>query len=247
MSKIMMQGGLPLKGEFTASGNKNAAMPIIIASLLIKGTSRIENVPNTIDVMRVIKQAQGLGCNAVYEDNKLEISLNKLLETRFGNPIVLPPQLNLLFVGSLIHLSQKVIIEGLDVKKERVDTHFDVLRLFDVAIETYDEYVEFSTHSKLRGKEILLGESSVTGTELAIILAVLAEGETRIYNAACEPHIQDLIEFLNSAGAAIDGGGTNLLRITGVKSLGATEFVISEDHVEIGSLIGMVAMTKGED
>lgn len=246
MSRVIIQGGFPLKGEFEASGNKNAAMPIIIASLLVEGISQLENVPNTTDVIRVINQLQALGCDIAYEKSRLEISLDKLQGTRFGNPVILPPQLNLLFVGALIQLSQKVILEALDIKKERVGTHFDILQSFGINIETYDDRVEFSIQSKLKGKEILLGESSVTGTELAILLAVLADGETQIYNAACEPHVQNLIEFLNNAGAKINGIGTNLLKITGVKRLGRNKFVISEDHIEIGSLIGMVAMTRGE-
>lgn len=245
MSRIIIKGGCPLKGTFTASGNKNAAIPIIAASLMIEGQSTIRNVPNTVDVLRIIEQAVLLGCNVSFNSNDLEISLPSLMKTRFGEPVMLPPQINLLLVASALQRTNKITIENLDISKERINTHIEVLRAFDIDIEESNNIVEFSKSTMLIGKNILLSESSVTATELAILLAVLAEGESRIYNAACEPHVQDFIDFLNNAGAKITGGGSNLLVIHGVHKLSDTIFAVSEDYIEIGSIIGMAAMTRG--
>jgi len=246
MSRITIQGGSPLKGKYTASGNKNAAMPIIIASLLVEGQSHIKNVPTTIDILRTIEQVEQLGCNVSFKNNNLEISLPKLNKTRFGKPVILPPQVNLMLVASILRYAQKVIVDSLDISKERVDTHIQVLRTFEINIDENKDCVEFSRQSNIKGKNILLSEASVTATELAILLAVTAEGESQIYNAACEPHVQDLVEYLNAAGAKINGGGSNFIVVHGVQKLRGIAYDVSEDHIEIGSVIGMVAMTRGE-
>jgi UDP-N-acetylglucosamine 1-carboxyvinyltransferase len=246
MSRIVIQGGYPLKGSFTASGNKNAAIPIIAASLMIDGQSIVKNVPGTIDVLRIIEQMELLGCHVTYKNNILEFSLPVLKKTRFGKPVILPPQINLLLVASILQMEKKVTLDNIDMSKERIDTHVEVLRAFNILIEENQNFVEFSRPSVLEGKRILLSESSVTATELAILLAVKAEGKSHIYNAACEPHVQDFINYLNSCGAQISGGGSNLIVVDGVKKLSGNTFDISEDYIEIGSLIAMAAMTRGD-
>lgn len=245
MSRIVIQGGIPLQGEYVASGNKNAAIPVIIASLMIEGRSKLYNVPNTLDIFRVIEQIEQLGSQVSMKDNQVEVSIPKIAKMRFGNPEILAPQINLMIAASLLGLTEKIIIDNLDLTKERVDTHLQVLQAFEIKVQQEMNYVELSRESKITGKSVLLSEASVTATELALLLAVTADGDSRIYNAACEPHVQDLIEYLNRAGAKIEGSGTNLLLITGVKKLTGTEFTVSEDHIEIGSVIGMVAMTRG--
>lgn len=246
MSRIVIQGGHPLKGSFTASGNKNAAIPIIAASLMIDGQLILKNVPGTIDVLRIIEQMELLGCHVSYKNNILELSLPVLKKIRFGKPILLSPQINLLLVASILQMEKKVTLDNLDMSKERIDTHVEVLRAFNVLIKENQNFVEFSCPSVMEGKNILLSESSVTATELAILLAVKAEGESYIYNAACEPHVQDFINYLNSCGAQISGGGSNLISVHGVKKLKGTTFEVSEDYIEIGSLIAMAAMTRGD-
>jgi len=149
-------------------------------------------------------------------------------------------------VASILKHANKVTLDALDISKERVDTHIQVLRDFGVEIEANEDNVEFSRPTKSIGKNVLLSEASVTATELAILLAVLADGESRIYNAACEPHVQDFIDYLNSAGAKISGGGSNLVVVQGAQKLRGVAFDVSEDYIEIASIIAMTAMTRGE-
>ena len=246
MSRITIQGGIPLRGEYTASGNKNAAMPIIIASLLADGKSQIKNIPNTIDILRTIEQVEQLGCEISFKNNSLEIGLLKLNKIRFGKPILLPAQINLMIAASLLKHAQRITIDGLELGKENVNTHVQVLREFGISLLQGADSLELSRPSSLQGKDLLLDEASVTATELAILVAVMAEGVSRIYNAACEPHVQDLAAYLTIAGAKISGAGTNLILVEGSPTLQGCSFEISEDHIEIGSLIGMVAMTRGD-
>ena len=247
MHEYIIEGGFPIHGTITASGNKNAALPCIAATLLSAEPVILHNIPEIEDTSVMLNILQSFGVKIT---NIKKHSWK--IEAKTVNPECIPKELSkkirasILFAGPLLARCGKaqMLPPGGDViGRRRVDTHFLALEQLGARIEVNGSF-NF-TANKLVGTDIFLDETSVTATENAIMASVLAEGQTKITNAACEPHIQDLCDMLNSMGAKITGIGSNILYIDGVKELHGTEFTIGPDYMEIGSYIGLAAATKG--
>ena len=247
MHEYIIEGGFPIHGTITASGNKNAALPCIAATLLSAEPVILHNIPEIEDTSVMLNILQSFGVKIT---NIKKHSWK--IEAKTVNPECIPKELSkkirasILFAGPLLARCGKaqMLPPGGDViGRRRVDTHFLALEQLGARIEVNGSF-NF-TANKLVGTDIFLDETSVTATENAIMASVLAEGQTKITNAACEPHIQDLCDMLNSMGAKITGIGSNILYIDGVKELHGTEFTIGPDYMEICSFIGLAAATKG--
>jgi len=239
-------GGRPLTGTIRPAGNKNAALPILAATLLADGPCRIDNVPRIRDVETLLALLQHVGAKVQWlGENSVEI------DTSGAEPKPLDPQLckeiraSILLAGPMLARFGRVTLPppgGDVIGRRRVDTHFLALERLGAEITVGDAY---KFEGKLKSADIFLDEPSVTGTENALMAAVSAPGKTTLRNAASEPHVQDLARFLVGLGASIDGIGSNTLTIEGAKPLKAAPHTIGPDHIEIGSFIGLAAVTGG--
>jgi UDP-N-acetylglucosamine 1-carboxyvinyltransferase len=245
--KYIVEGSYPLKGSIKPNGNKNAALPIIAASLLTDEEVTLRNIPEIEDVSVMLEIVKQLGAHVTKEDKntyKIEGGVTKtLINPELGRKI----RTSILFAGPLLAKCGEVQLPppgGDVIGRRRLDTHFLALSELGSRIEVGASFK--LSANKLVGKELFLDEASVTGTENVLMAAVLAEGKTTILNAASEPHVQDLCNFLNSMGAKITGIGSNILNIEGVKKLHGTDFTIGADFMEVGSLIGLAAVTRSE-
>ncbi len=247
MHKYRIEGGIPIRGTIAASGNKNAALPCIAATLLSEEPVILRNIPKIEDtgVMLLILQALGASVEKIGEhDWKIDAALIRTSDI----PATLSKKIraSILFAGPLVARTGKAILPppgGDVIGRRRVDTHFLALQELGARISVDGPFT--FTANKLVGADIFLDETSVTATENAVMAAVLAEGHTIINNAASEPHVQDLCNMLVAMGAKISGIGSNILNIDGVKKLHGTDFAIGPDFMEIGSYIGLAAATKG--
>lgn len=248
MYKYHIEGGFPVKGRIRASGNKNAALPCIAACALAGAPVTLRNIPEIEDVLVMFDVLRYLGA-AVDRLGSNEWRVDPAGISRYDVPAEQAGKVraSILFVGPLLGRFGKVVLPppgGDTIGRRRIDTH--VLALEELGARmSVDGAIKF-TANRLAGTAIFLDEASVTGTENAVMAAVLAEGRTTLRNAASEPHVQDLCRMLVSMGARIEGIGSNVLTIDGVKELGGTEFAIGADYMEIGSLIGLAAVTRGE-
>ena len=248
MHKYIIEGGYPTKGRIKAAGNKNAALPCIAAAILSSTPLTLKNVPEIEDVKVMLEIFGELGGSVEkISANEYKFSVEKIKNTTIPSYLSSKIRASILFVGPLLASCKKAELglPGGDViGRRRLDTHFLVLSELGVRIEI-DDRLSFSTN-KLVGKDIFLDEASVTATENAIMAAVLADGITILNNVACEPHVQDLCLMLCKMGAKIEGIGSNLLKIEGVEKLEGTTFTLGSDYMEVGSLIGLAAVTKGD-
>ena len=247
--QFVIQGGHALAGTVTPTGNKNAALPILAATLLTDEEVVLENVPDILDVHAMLAILDDLGV-AVREEPDGALAF-RAAEVR--SP-VLDPELckriraSVLFAGPLLARAGAVTLPlpgGDFIGRRRIDTHLMAFRALGAAVDEADRAYGMS-HNGLAGAEIFLDEASVTATENVLMAAVLARGRTTILNAACEPHVQDLAEFLVVLGARIDGIGTNRLVIDGVERLHGGRFRIGPDYIEIASFIGLAAITGSD-
>lgn len=247
MNSYKIQGGFPLNGRIKASGNKNAALPCIAAVMLTDERVVLKNIPEIEDVRVMCLILEQIGVknkkigHGVYEfkvdDLKSEIPADLAKSIRAS----------ILFAGPILARTGEVILPppgGDVIGRRRLDTHFLAFTELGAQVICDGKYEVRS--NCLVGKDLFLDEASVTATENAIMVAVLTEGKTIIRNAASEPHVQDLCNMLNSMGAEITGIGSNILYITGKEKLHGTEFTIGSDFMEVGSLIGLAAVTHGD-
>lgn len=253
MGSFKIEGGQPLAGEIQPQGAKNEALQILCAVLLTAEPVLIHNIPEIIDVQKLIKLLQKLGVKVSSKGSNSylfqadAVDLDYLSSDVFkedgkglrGSIMLVGPMLARFGVGSIPRPG------GDKIGRRRLDTHFDGFIELGAEFE-YDRENYFYTvrAERLKGTNMLLDEASVTGTANIVMAAVLAEGTTTIYNAACEPYLQQLCLMLNRMGASISGIGSNLLNIEGVDSLQGTEHRILPDMIEIGSWIGLAAMTQ---
>jgi len=255
MESFVIEGGHPLKGSITPQGAKNEVLQILCAVLLTADPITIHNIPDIVDVNKLIKLLSNFGVKV----NQLgkgsiqfqsdAIDLNYLNSEQFkkdGKGL----RGSIMLVGPLLARFGKGSIPrpgGDKIGRRRLDTHFEgLIRLGAEFNYNKEDYFYSVEAKKLVGTDLLLDEASVTGTANIVMAAVLAEGHTSIYNAACEPYLQQLCSMLNRMGAKIKGIGSNLLHIEGVKSLTGTEHTVLPDMIEIGSWVGLAAMTKSE-
>lgn len=248
MYRYCIEGNIPLRGTIRASGNKNAALPCISAALLTDEPVRLRNVPEIEDVNIMLTILSSLGVQVKrFEKNTVELHTQDIKGYEVSQELTRKIRASVLVAGPLLARVGKVILPppgGDMIGRRRLDTHFLALAELGAKVEV-DRVFRLSV-DRLQGTEVFLDEASVTATENAVMAAVLAEGDTVIENAASEPHVQDLCTMLNSMGARIDGIGSNILRIRGVKKLHGTEFAIGSDYMEIGSFIGLSAVTRAE-
>jgi UDP-N-acetylglucosamine 1-carboxyvinyltransferase len=246
--RFLVQGGRPLKGTVRPAGNKNAALPILAATVLADGPVDLDNIPRIRDVETMLALLLDLGASAEWTGtNALRI------DTRGLKPKALDPALcakiraSILLAGPLLARFGSVTLPppgGDVIGRRRVDTHFLALEHLGASVMVGDRY-ELEAKS-LRGDDIFLDEPSVTGTENALMAAVMAKGRTTLRNAACEPHVQDLARALVAMGAEISGIGSNIYTIEGGRPLTGAAYTIGPDHIEIGSFIGLAAVTNGD-
>jgi len=249
MFKYEIEGGFPLKGTIRASGNKNAALPCIAAVLLTDEEVILRNVPDIEDVHVMVEILRDLGVSASQETDRTSwrFSAAALTHSEVRPEFAQKIRASILLAGPLLARTGSVILPppgGDVIGRRRLDTHFLALQGLGAHIETDGVFVIRA--NKLVGQELFLDETSVTATENAIMASVTAEGDTVIENAASEPHVQDLCTMLNAMGARISGIGSNILRIHGVERLHGAECTIGADYMEVGSFIGLAAVTRGE-
>ncbi|HMN10774.1 MAG TPA: UDP-N-acetylglucosamine 1-carboxyvinyltransferase [Bellilinea sp.] len=248
MEKFIIEGGHPLHGEVTPSGNKNAALPILAACLLTKEPVILNNVPLIQDVLSLRKLIESLGVKITELDShKWELKASKLDPKGMDPEIAKKIRASILLAGPLVGRGSDVTLPppgGDVIGRRRLDSHILALQKLGADF-TYDRNFNFKS-KKLKGADILLDEVSVTGTENAIMASVLAKGKTTLRNAASEPHVQELCHLLNGMGAKITNIGSNVLEITGVDELHGTEFTIGSDYLEVLSFVGAAVVTHGE-
>ena len=248
MDKYEIEGSYPLKGKIKASGNKNAALPCLAAALLTDEEVILENIPEIEDVSVMVRILKQLGSKVTWlGTNKYSIKTTDIKKAEIPAAEAKAIRASILFVGPLLARTGSVTFPppgGDVIGHRRLDTHF--LAFSELGARVSSDGVYKVTANKLVGVDLFLDEASVTATENAIMTAVLAEGQTVIQNAASEPHVQDLCNMLVSMGAKIEGIGSNILRIKGVSKLHGTQFRIGSDFMEVGSYIGLAAVTHSK-
>ena len=254
MESFVIEGGRPLKGTIAPQGAKNEALQVISATLLTSDKVRIKNVPDILDVKNLIQLLKDMGVRVVqngvndYTFQADALNLDYLQDDEFIRKCA-SLRGSVLLIGPLLARFGKAVIAepgGDKIGRRRLDTHFLGFKYLGATF-SHDEVrnvfnIEAPNTQHLTGTRMLLDEASVTGTANIIMAAVLAKGTTTIYNAACEPYIQQLCKMLNAMGARINGIASNLLTIEGVTTLGGTEHTILPDMIEVGSFIGLAAM-----
>lgn len=256
MAVFEVTGGKRLKGEIIPQGAKNEALQVISAVLLTSGKVVINNIPNIIDVNSLISLLKDLGVkveklsDSSYSFQADAIDLKVLASDAFQKKSA-SLRGSIMMVGPLLSRFGKAYIArpgGDKIGRRRLDTHFIGFEKLGAKFGYEEDTNLFHVHSDkgLKGTYMLLDEASVTGTANIVMAAVTAKGRTTIYNAACEPYLQQLCKMLNSMGAQITGIGSNLLHIDGVEGLGGCTHTILPDMIEIGSFIGLAAMTQSE-
>ena len=247
--RFLVRGGRPLRGSIRPAGNKNAALPILASTVLADGPMELDNIPRIRDVETMLALLADLGASIEWTGPNLV-----RVDARAVRPKPLDPQLcariraSILLAGPLLARFGTVTLPppgGDVIGRRRVDTHFLALEQLGASVTVGDRY-ELEAKKGLQGNDIFLDEPSVTGTENALMAAVAAKGRTVLRNAACEPHVQDLARALVAMGARIDGIGSNVYVIEGGLPLGGASYAIGPDHIEIGSFIGLAAVTNGE-
>lgn len=246
--RFVVNGGRQLAGTIRPAGNKNAALPVIAATLLADGPVALDNIPRIRDVETLLEIIADLGASVSWNGpNALTIDTRNVCPKPLDPVLCTRIRASILLAGPLLARFGEVILPppgGDVIGRRRVDTHFLALERLGASVSVGDRF-EISA-KRLVGAEIFLDEPSVTGTENALMAAVMAKGRTVIRNAACEPHVQDTARVLVAMGAQIEGIGSNTYTIEGTASLGGASYMIGADHIEIGSFIGLAAVTNGQ-
>lgn len=245
--KFLITGGQKLQGQIKVSGSKNAALPIIAASLLTDEPVELTNVPNIEDIATMEHILHFLGVETEFEDHTIKIHAKAVANLEIEHELVSKLRASILLLGPLLARNCEVRLAypgGCVIGKRPVDAHLMALEELGAEILEDSDVLHIKCN-KLIGKKFTMTEASVTATENAIMAAVLAKGDTVIRLAACEPHVQDLCNFLNSMGAKIDGIGTHKLKIKGVKKLKGTKYRITSDYLEAGTLVIAAVITGG--
>ncbi|MCF0190767.1 MAG: UDP-N-acetylglucosamine 1-carboxyvinyltransferase, partial [Marinilabiliaceae bacterium] len=255
MSTFKIEGGIPLCGEITPQGAKNEALQIICASLLTSEPVRINNIPNILDINNLLKLLGHLGVDVNRINANTVIITAKDVNLEYMQTEAFKKEASslrgsIMIMGPLLARYGKAYFPkpgGDKIGRRRLDTHFYGFQKLGARFNFDAGDVFYSVDApNLKGTYMLLDEASVTGTANILLAATMAKGETTIYNAACEPYVQQLCYLLAGMGAEITGIGSNLLHIKGVTSLHGTEHTILPDMIEVGSFIAMAAMTQGD-
>ncbi len=249
MSRFEIQGGRIISGTHRVSGNKNAALPMIAASLLSAEPVTLRNVPDIADVSSMLDAAKSFGAKVIRDlkDGTVVLSTPKVRTARIDSALAAKIRTSFLFAGPLLARVGRASLPppgGDQIGHRRLDTHFAGFRALGAKAVAGRKTLRFS--GELKGANILLDEASVTATENILMASVTARGRTVIYNAACEPHISDLAKMLNAMGAKVSGAGTNRIEVEGVDSLHGCDATVGCDYIEAGSYIVAAAVTGGE-
>ena len=248
MPSFVVEGGIPLSGSIRPTGNKNAALPCISAALLTEDPVTLENVPRIRDVETLLELMVSLGVSVEWiGDGTLRLQASQLNGTNPDPTLSARIRASILLAGPLLARVGRVTIPppgGDVIGRRRLDTHFLAFRGLGAEIRIDEDRIEI-TADALKGGDVFLDEPSVTATENAVLAAVGARGTTTLRNAAAEPHVQDMCSLLNEMGASISGIGTHVLHIEGVEALGGATLRLQSDHIEVGSFIGLAAVTGG--
>jgi UDP-N-acetylglucosamine 1-carboxyvinyltransferase len=245
---FVIEGGRPLYGRIQAAGNKNGALPILAASLLTSEPVVLHNVPRIADVETMIELLNDIGAEVDWAGpNEVHAHAAEIVKHELDEELCSRMRASFLLAGPLLARLGIVSVPppgGDVIGRRRLDPHIHAFAELGAQIDVGRRYE--MRGGALHGKSIFLDEASVMATENAVMVAVLTPGETVIGNAACEPHVQDLCRFLGSLGARIEGIESNVLRVEGVESLRGGEWEIGPDHIEVGSFIGLAAITGGD-
>jgi UDP-N-acetylglucosamine 1-carboxyvinyltransferase len=245
---FVIEGARPLNGRIRAAGNKNGALPILAACLLTEEEVVLHNLPRILDVQTMLELLVDLGVDVEWiGDNDVRIQAANVTKTELDEELCRRIRASVLLAGPLLARFGSAIVPppgGDVIGRRRVDTHIHAFQQLGADIQADRKFTMRAT--QLVGAEIFLDEASVTGTENAVMAASLAAGETILYNAACEPHVQDLCRFLVTLGGSIGGIGTNSIHVHGAERLHGGEYTIGPDHIEVASFIGLGAITEGE-
>ncbi len=250
MSRFVIKGGRPVSGVHRVPGNKNAALPMLAASLLTAEPVVLSNLPLIADVRTMIELLAELGAQVELDGERrtVRICARRVKSTHLSKALCGKVRSSILFAGPLLARCgcAKLYPPGGDViGRRRIDTHLDGFRRLGASVRTGGTYL-FKAAKRLEAQRILLDEASVTATENLVMAAALAKGTTLLYNAACEPHVQDLCRMINAMGGRIGGIGTNLLTIEGVEALHGTEQRVGPDYIDAGSYMAAALATGGE-
>jgi UDP-N-acetylglucosamine 1-carboxyvinyltransferase len=245
---FVIEGGRPLNGRVRAAGNKNGALPILAATLLASEPVTLGNVPRIRDVETMVELLEDLGADTEWIGaNEVRVDAANVSKTDVDVGLATRIRASFLVAGPLLARFGRATLPppgGDVIGRRRLDVHVHAFEQLGVDVKINRAF-EFRAEA-LRGRNVFLDEASVMGTENAIMAAALADGETVIGNAACEPHVQDLCRFLVSLGARIEGIESNVLRIEGVERLSGGEYAIAPEHIEVVSFIGLAAVTGGD-
>ena len=247
MSQFVIHGGKPLRGEITASGNKNAVLPMVAAALLTDEEVVLENVPQLLDVQCMLDILGYLGASVSVNGDQVSIRAERVTGSEIPYALCERVRSSFLFVAPLLHRTGQASLHppgGDQIGRRRLDAHYYGLR--GLGADADVEALEFRLSGRFQGAMLFFDEASVTATEHVMMAAVVADGETTLLNAASEPHVQDLARMLVSMGAHIEGLGTNTLTIQGVDSLHGARHEVVSDHIEAGSYLALAAATGGE-
>jgi len=247
--KFVVRGGTRLKGSIRPAGNKNAALPMLAATLLTDEDVFLENVPRIKDVLTLMDLLEALGAETEWVgDNEVRVRAADVGHRQLDAAAAARIRASILLAGPMLARTGGMNLPppgGDVIGRRRVDTHFLAFQKLGARFE-HDASGFRVASDGLRGADMFLDEPSVTGTENAAMAAALARGTTRIRNAAAEPHVQDLCHMLAGMGARIDGIGSGTLTIEGAERLRGGRFRVTSDHIEVGSFIGLAAVTRGE-
>ncbi|WP_026957955.1 UDP-N-acetylglucosamine 1-carboxyvinyltransferase [Aliagarivorans taiwanensis] len=248
MDKFKIQGGCRLDGEVVISGAKNAALPILFATLLNEEQTVLHNVPQLRDIGTTCKMLEFLGREVVVEGETITVKAGKATETKAPYELVKTMRASILALGPLVARYAKADVSlpgGCAIGARPVNLHIHGLELMQSDIVVEDGYVKARTDGRLKGAHIFMDMVSVTGTENLMMAAVLADGQTVIENAAREPEVVDLANFLNTLGADVQGAGSDTIVINGVENLHAGEYSVLPDRIETGTYLVAGAVTGG--
>jgi UDP-N-acetylglucosamine 1-carboxyvinyltransferase len=246
--RLNVDGPVVLKGDVYISGAKNASLPILAATILCESDVNLHNVPALRDVSTMLSLLQQLGAKCETNKNNVLVNANNVDSVEAPYDLVKTMRASILVLGPLLARYGYAVVSlpgGCAIGSRPVDVHLDGMRALGAEIKLKNGLVHASVPGKLKGAHFTMDKVSVTGTEIIMMAACLAEGTTTLYNSACEPEVVDLAEFLNKCGAKIKGAGTSTIQIEGVQELSGCEHTIMFDRIEAGTYLTAAAMTRG--
>jgi UDP-N-acetylglucosamine 1-carboxyvinyltransferase len=250
MEKLVIEGGVPLSGTVTPAGNKNAALPLLAASLLTEEQVVLHNVPSIRDVEAMLALLADLGVRVERRnENTVALQADGVRTTDVSAELAEPIRASFLAAGPLLTRFGSALMPppgGDVIGRRRLDPHLDAFRALGATVEHDRDIRITSNDGGLRACDFFMDEPSVMGTENALMAAALIPGTTVIRNAASEPHVQDVARMLNKMGAAIEGIGSNVMHVHGMETLGGCEHTVTPDHIEIASFMALAGVTGGE-